>query len=98
MDIPCLLIQNKVDLINKGDIDEDEVQKFSQNNNYLGVFQTSAKTGDNVEDAMNFILDSVVDKLEKYTKDTGRALKKERKSEILLGETKEKKKESDGCC
>ena len=42
--LPCILIVNKIDLVNEDFIENDsEIQKFAKDNNFDNLFKTSAK-------------------------------------------------------
>ncbi len=56
-DIPVVIFGNKVDLINEKQLDTSAVEKIVKENNYLGYFITSAKTGHGVIDAFDAIID-----------------------------------------
>ena len=61
--IPILLAQNKKDLINeetKEYMDLLKLEKFSENNNFFGCFQTSAKTSEGLENAFEKIIDEII--------------------------------------
>ena len=62
--IPCLLLANKWDLIednpNSREVTDDEVDQFCNENNFLGWFITSAKTGLNVKQAFDSMIVKVI--------------------------------------
>lgn len=61
--VPTLLIGNKIDLINSVEnwtSKKEEIEKYSQENNYLGYFETSAKDGTNLDDAIMFLVDYII--------------------------------------
>lgn len=55
-DIPIVVFANKVDLVDKDDLDTSEMQKIIDDRNFLGSYITSAKTGQGVYDAFNDII------------------------------------------
>ena len=62
--IPNILIQNKLDLINKEENNDFSlVEEFSKKNNFDAYFRTSAKTGENVNESMDKLIDIVINKL-----------------------------------
>ena len=63
--LPSILIRNKVDLLDNDDIndDEDEMRAFCEKNKFLRCFKTSAKTGTNIEEAMNFLINTIIEKI-----------------------------------
>ncbi len=50
-DVPCVLLMNKMDLAGQWDIQESTMDKLQEEG--WDVFRTSAKTGQNVEEAFN---------------------------------------------
>ncbi len=93
-DLPMIIMENKCDLLgDENDYDKgiEELKSFSDNNNFLGAFRTSALNGYNVENAINFLVDDIINKIENNksnnTHDTS----------IKLNETKEEQK-SKSCC
>jgi len=55
-DIPIALIGNKADLVDENKSSDGKILKFVKKNNLKGFFRTSAKTGQNVEDAFRIII------------------------------------------
>ena len=49
--VPCVLLMNKMDLTGQWDIQESTIDKMQQEG--CDIFKTSAKTGQNVEEAFN---------------------------------------------
>ena len=58
-DIPVVIFGNKVDLIDEKKLDTSALEKIVEDENYLGYFITSAKTGEGVIDAFNAIIDEL---------------------------------------
>ena len=78
------------------------METLIKENNILKTYQTSAKTGYNVDEAMNFFISFIINKLENYCEKTGKPLKEDRK-QIVLKAKKEKKiidnnNSNSGCC
>jgi len=100
--IPSILIRNKVDLLeneNNND-EEDKMKEFCEKNQFLRCFVTSAKTGTNIEEAMNFLISTIIDKMEKITTSGSNPFEKDRKS-LVLQSSKHKdnnKENNQGCC
>ena len=55
-DIPVVLIGNKADLVDENTLSNEKILKFVKKNNLKGFYCTSAKTGQNVEDAFRIII------------------------------------------
>ena len=103
--IPAILIRNKVDLLeeNNDNDNEDEnmIKEFCEKNKFLRCFKTSAKTGTNIEEAMNFLISNIIDRMDKIAQSGSNPFEKQRESLVL-----QKSKNSDnnkdnnmnGCC
>ena len=93
-DLPMIIMENKCDLLgdendyNKG---IEELKSFSDNNNFLGAFRTSALNGYNVENAINFLVDDIINKIENNKSNNTH------NASIKLNETKEEQN-SKRCC
>ena len=66
-DIPVVLFTNKVDLVEKENIDISRIQELVKKYNFLNYFLTSAKTGEGVIDAFNAIIENLYYKYKKLT-------------------------------
>ena len=100
--IPSILIRNKVDLLENenNNNEEDKMKEFCEKNQFLRCFITSAKTGTNIEEAMNFLISTIIDKMEKITTSGSNPFEKDRKS-LVLQSSKHKdnnKENNQGCC
>ena len=60
--IPCLLVENKVDLL-EDNINEQDLNKFAKDSEFLGCFYTSAKTGKNISESMEFLIKEIIKKI-----------------------------------
>ena len=101
--IPSILIRNKVDLLENEDNNDDEEQtkKFCDDHGFLRYFKTSAKTGSNIEEAMNFLISTIIDKMEKLAESGANPFEKDRKSLVLQPSKhneEAEKNNSMGCC
>lgn len=64
--LPCVLVENKIDLLNE--IERRDMQglvRFAKNNNFDAAFRVSVKEGINVEQAMEALIDMIFERLEK---------------------------------
>ena len=103
--ITAILIRNKVDLLeennNNDNDDENMIKEFCEKNKFLRCFKTSAKTGTNIEEAMNFLISNIIDRMDKIAQSGSNPFEKQRESLVL-----QKSKNSDnnkdnnmnGCC
>ena len=101
--IPSILIRNKIDLLENEDNNDDEEQmkEFCEKNKFLRCFKTSAKTGTNIDEAMNFLISTIIDKIEKLVQSGSNPFEKDRKSMVLQSSKhSENSKENNGmgCC
>jgi GTPase SAR1 family protein len=88
--LPCLLIENKIDLVSEEKATNDiEVLDFAKKNKFIGVYRTSAKQGINISESMGFLIHHIIKKLEanKYNKPD--------KKKITLGKSDIRKNK---CC
>ena len=101
--LPSILLRNKIDLLENEDNNDDEAQmkEFCEAHSFLRCFKTSAKTGTNIEEAMNFLISTIIDKIDKLAESGNNPFVKDRGS-LVLDNTrhKENAKENNigGCC
>ena len=60
--IPCLLVENKVDLL-EDNINEEDLNQFARDSEFIGCFYTSAKTGKNISESMEFLIKEIIKKI-----------------------------------
>ena len=101
--IPSILIRNKIDLLENEDNNDDEEQmkEFCEKNKFLRCFKTSAKTGTNIDEAMNFLISVIIDKMEALVQSGSNPFEKDRKSMVLQSSKhSENSRENNGmgCC
>ena len=101
--IPSILIRNKVDLLENEDNNDDEEQmkEFCEKNSFLRSFKTSAKTGINIDESMNFLINTIIDKMESLSQNGVNPFEKDRKSMVLQSSKhneSSKENSSMGCC
>ena len=61
-DIPVVLFGNKVDLVDEKELDDEKVLKLKEKKDFLAYYQTSAKTGEKVEEAFQAIINELYSK------------------------------------
>ena len=101
--IPAILIRNKIDLLenSENNDDEEKIKEFCQNNKFLQCFKTSAKMGTNIDNAMDFLIGDIIDKMEKLTQPGSNPFEKDRKSLVLQSSKHTENAQSEnsmGCC
>ena len=68
--LPCILVQNKIDLVGEKDIiDDKHFQKFSSKNKFLKCFRTSVKDNIGIENVMSYLIEYIIDKLNDISED-----------------------------
>ena len=101
--IPAILIRNKVDLLENQDNNDDDEQmkQFCQEHSFLRCFKTSAKTGTNIEESMNFLISTIIDKMVKLAESGSNPFVNDRKSLVLQSSKhteNTKENNAGGCC
>ena len=89
--IPIIIIGNKIDMEDMRDITKEDASKFAKENNYK-YFETSAKTGEGVDEAIRDLVNQVL-----ANSDKNEAAKGERKS-VKIEYKKENNQKKKGCC
>ena len=102
---PAVLVQNKVDLLPEDKQDDvEELKKFSEENGFNGYFKTSAKTGKNIAESMEFLIKEIIKRLEDINSKGTDEFNKDRGSLALDPDKHNKeadikrKNENSGCC
>ena len=89
--IPIIIIGNKIDMEGMRDITKEDASKFAKENNYK-YFETSAKTGQGVDEAIRDLVNQILENSDKN--DSAKGERKSVKIEENKGNTEMKK----GCC
>ena len=99
------MVENKVDLLDDGALEDAELQEFAKNGEFCGCFRTSAKTGTNIAESMEFLIKTIIKRMEDMaSKGNEEVFTTERKSVALDPEkhspqaAAKRKKDSGGCC
>ena len=101
--LPCLLVENKVDLLDDPNAEHStELDEFAQNNDFIGSFRTSAKTGFNINESMSFLIKKIIERMENMTSKNLDVFSTERKSVALdpdkHSEVAQRNQKKEGCC
>ena len=92
--IPVIIIGNKIDMEDSRETSKEDAEKFAKENNYK-YFETSAKTGEGVDDAIRELVIQIL-------KQNGQIddQKEARASSVQIKEENldKKKKKKKGCC
>ena len=98
--LPFILVQNKVDLIESREEFEKiekETKTLSEFNNYEKYFMTSVKQNVNVEEAMSFLIDKIVERMEKYAANGNVIFNEQKQRETIRIRSSEAGKKKS-CC
>ena len=101
--MPCLLVENKLDLLDDGNENDPTLQSFAQDNEFCGCFRTSAKTGVNISESMEYLIKNIIKRMEDFAQKGNEVFTTERKNVALDPEKHNEKavsqrKKNDGCC
>ena len=74
-DMPIIIVGNKIDLVNKRVIEKEKAMEYA-NQKKIDYLETSSKTGENVDKAINLITKKILEKLDyssefSFTLDSG---------------------------
>ena len=65
--IPFLLIQSHIDLLTEKDnYIGIELRQFAEENGFINFFQVSSKTGIGVHDSMDFLITTIIDRMQRF--------------------------------
>ena len=97
--LPCVLVENKIDLVENKDVvsDETEIKKFANENKFDNHFRTSAKMGIGINECMDYLIKAILERSEKVVKEGQDPFEKERKS-LVLQHPKGEAQTGGGCC
>ena len=94
-----------MDLLDETDLENAELQEFAQKNEFCGSFRTSAKTGVNISESMEYLIKAIIKRMEDMQSKGNEVFTTDRKSVLLDPEkhsqaeaAAKRKKDKDGCC
>ena len=62
--LPMTLIENKADLLPENERNNTStLHEFSKSNNFIAGYKTSAKTGLNISESMDFLIKNIINRL-----------------------------------
>jgi small GTP-binding protein len=99
--LPFILVQNKVDLIenrDKFEKIEEKTKKISEFNQYEKYFMTSVKQNVNVEEAMTFLIENIIERLEKYAGEGNIVFNDQKKRETIRIRNTASNSQKSSCC
>jgi len=96
--LPCILAENKSDLIEDKESKEKEIKDFAEKNGFDGGFLVSSKLGENINESVEYLIDKIIERME-LVKDEDIIISRkslpldpERYNEFILKQEKKKKK------
>ena len=100
--LPCLLVENKVDLLGNQELEDPKLQSFAENGNFIACFRTSAKTGTNISESIEYLIKNIIKRMEEMQNKGNEVFNTKRKNVALDPEkhnpTNTKRKKEQGCC
>ena len=63
-EIPCILVENNIDLLHDDEIDDPTFEEFCEKNGFVKGFRVSSKTGENVDEAMTYFIKFIIKRTE----------------------------------
>ena len=101
--LPCLLVENKADLLDDPNAEHsNDLDEFAKNNDFIGAFRTSAKTGLNIGESMGFLIRKIIERMENMTSKNLDVFTTDRKSVALdpdkHSEVAQRNQKEKGCC
>ena len=98
-EIPCLLVENKIELLDDEYVEDPSLQEFAINNGFCGCFRTSSKTGLNVAESMEFLIRNIIKRIDDWEAKGNKIISDSRKGVVLDPEKhKNNQNKNTGCC
>ena len=92
--LPLIIVGNKIDMEDSREINKEDADKFASDNNYK-YFETSAKTGEGVDDAVRDLVNQVMNQGDQLDDQKIEARKSVQLKDANVESAEVKKK---GCC
>ena len=100
--IPTVLVINKIDLMDSNSYlkKEEEIHNFAEENNFINYFKTSCKDGTGVNECMDYLIQNIIERLEKYSANNNVPLVTDDRSSIVIEKSKSfmSKQDNKYCC
>ena len=99
--IPFVLIGNKIDLIRNEDDKvnvDNRTKTICKDYGFLNYFLTSAKEGININESMKFLIEYIIERMNKFSEESGIEFGQKRKDSVKLIEENLIRKEENNCC
>ena len=89
--LPLIIVGNKIDMENERDITKEDAENFASENKYK-YFETSAKTGEGVDEAVKELINLVLNQNQVDEQ------KIEARKSVPLKDNNQKEEKKKGCC
>ena len=100
--IPFILVGNKIDLIEDEQHDNvnQRTKEISDKYGFINYYLTSAKDGINIDESMKYLIEFIIDRMNKFCNENGVEFGQRRKDSQRLKKNNNviRKEESKGCC
>lgn len=68
LSIPAVLVQNKIDLVDESTRNNMErIRQFQTQNEFINFFRTSVKMNINIQETMNYLIETIIDRMENFS-------------------------------
>ena len=65
--MPCILVENKADLLKEDNPErDDKLEEFGVINGFCSTFRTSAKTGLNINESIEYLILNIIRRLQAF--------------------------------
>ena len=96
------MAEKKADLLDEVKADESALKEFAETNEFCGAFRTSAKTGLNISESMEYLIKVIIKRMEDIQNKGSEVFSTDRKNVALDPEkhtpVTSKRKSDKGCC
>ena len=100
-DLPFVLVQNKIDLIETREVFvdiENKTKAICEYNKFEKFFMTSVKQNVNVEETMSFLIDKIVERLEKYASKGNIVFNEQKNRDTIRLRNSSGNNKNNNCC
>ena len=78
------MVENKADLLDEDNREKtQDLEEFAERNGFCGYFRTSAKTGLNINESVEFLIDEIIQRMEFFEEWRNQVFSSEKKSDSL---------------
>ena len=63
-ELPCILVENNIELLFDNEHDDPSLENFCKDNGFMKGFRVSSKSGENVQESMEFLIKKIIKRME----------------------------------